>query len=153
VAVDQLMKLANERQADGAKQTVRLLTGSCPDFVYGRDAFKEFSKFVDDGGRLKILAWTKSLDAVRPKLTSLADDHPDQVEVRVSNRDDLNDQIPHFLLVEDGAYRYEVPHAAVDASTCSDFEPEVPAKISFNDEDNGRGLREFFDELWGAMEP
>jgi hypothetical protein len=153
LAVIELMRHAIQLQKDRKNSnaepaTVSLLTGACPDHVYGRDAYDKFADFVRLGGKLKIVAWAEKLRGSVPRLMSLRRDYRDNVDIRLSRVDEPEYGIPHFLLVERSAYRFEPPHESCSGQEVSDFEPEVPARICFNDSESGQQLGDFFNDIF-----
>lgn len=149
-AVVQLMKLANDNSQDTSSRVVRLISGSCPNFVYGGEAYDEFEKFAENGGAVKVLVWGRSNSEERSRLTKLQEEFPQNIEMRKSDSDELVGEIPHFLLVDDNAYRFEVPHPA--AADFKALEPPVPARICFNDSAYGKRLLSLFNGLWTRLE-
>ncbi len=156
LAVTELMRHANslqERQSTGSSSTVRILTGTCPEHVYGNGAYEEFRTFLEKGGILKVLAWSATPSKRTSKLAMLCDQFKSNAELRVSKTVEKANEIPHFLLVGEAAYRFEAPHEFVPAESFSDFYPEVPARICFNDPSSGSELKRFFDDIWGKCHP
>ncbi len=152
-AVVQLMKHANDNSQATSARTVRLISGSCPNFVYGGEAYDEFEKFAENGGTVKILVWGRSNSEERSRLTRLQEEFPQNVELRKSDSDELVGEIPHFLLVDNDAYRFEVPHPPHTAATGFEaLDPPVPARICFNDSDYGARLLSLFNGLWTRLE-
>jgi hypothetical protein len=133
---------------------VRILTASFPSYVFAHGgARKTFEAFLHAGGRVRIMCWARTIDYSQNSLSTLRLEFPDQFELRISGTDKYADELSHFLVVEDFAYRLEQPHPPAKASDFRDFSPEVPAKICFNDKDTGERLVTFFDDLWTVAKP
>lgn len=96
---------------------------------------------------IKILVWQRNAEGLAPCLKSLAEDGT--VELRISGTEELSDHVPHFLLVGDRAFRQEATHRPFSKHTkFSDIDPEVPARIDFDDLESGKTLENIFDTLW-----
>jgi hypothetical protein len=145
------LELHRTKSINGGFATIRILTGSCPNHVYGRDATKLFDEFANSGGHIRALVWSESIDAERNAMCQLAKKYPKTVEVRVSRISDNADKIFHFFEVDGEAYRLEAPHKPVSAHEFSDIYPEIPARICFNDPKTGSMLRAMFDKIWAEF--
>jgi hypothetical protein len=73
------------------------------------------------------------------------------VEIRVSGTTDFETKVPHFLLIGENAFRQEAGHKPFTETTeFTDMEPQVSARIDFNDPATGKLLGEMFENLWGV---
>lgn len=151
-AISELLTHAlSEQRAKSLKDefcTVCILTGTCPDQVYGGDSFELLKRFVAAGGKLQVLVWNRISDLSR--LRELAAAYQQHVEVIEANLPSTNESPPHFFLVDASAYRYEAPHQPYESSEFHDFGPEIPARICFNDPAGGSRLKLLFGNLWKA---
>ena len=132
---------------------IRVLTSSCPNHVYGRGAAEGFEKFLAAGGILKVLIWNESLDTEdgASAIAGIAKSFSDQVAVRISGTSAKGETLMHFFVVGDQAYRLESPHKTFRASDFTDFSPEIPARICFNDQNTGTTLVHYFDHIWNLL--
>lgn len=98
-------------------------------------------KFVETGGKVSVLIWDKEENVGDlPQI--------DGVEIRCSGTNIDGDELNHFLVVDNDAYRYEAPHTFYPSDQFNDFYPPIPARICFNDPVGGEELVKFFDDLW-----
>ncbi len=151
IAVSQLLELGIEKQRklkSGSPPTeVLIVTGSAPDHVYCPEDSGSFPRFLEAGGRIRMIIWTETFRCGE-RFQSLADKFKSQVECRLSQTDEYAGEITHFLLVGSQAYRVESPHEPFYDIAFDDFTPEINATICFNDGDGGASLRQYFEQLW-----
>lgn len=153
-AIQELLLLAQgmqreRRLAGEAPVIIRILTSVCPDHVYGRTAYDAFQEFAELGGKVRVIALADRAQVGEPRLTQLQQHYPERFELKNIEAAGLPiDDICHFFLVEAIAYRLEAPHKMYPAECFNDFEPEIPARINFNDPDLGGRLKDIFEILW-----
>jgi hypothetical protein len=153
VATGQLLEYAHsKRQLTGESPEIRILTGSLPDFIYSdTDNYERLRSHIEIGGKVKIAVWDNKATSIGgSRLRQLAE-NSDRLEIRFSGTVEEFPKLSHFLVVGDDAYRLEVPHPKVDQSKVSDFSPECPAMICFNNKEIGTRLVEMFDSLWDII--
>lgn len=146
-------KMAFEKLLDVAKakkEGIRILSGSCHEGYYKEDLVKKFTECKEAGCPfIRILVWQKTPDGICPDLIKLAVD--DTIDLRISGTDDYAATVPHFLLVGENAFRQEAGHLPFTSQTVfTELEPEVPARIDFNDPVTGKTLSGIFDKFWGT---
>jgi hypothetical protein len=162
-AIQALSDFANQLQSQwGATETpvvIRILTGALPNHVFGRaSTIAALTKFLRAGGEIRVIVWAESIDTSTNLFCQLAKSFPRQVSIRLSRTDDLGNRLNHFFIVCDCAYRacayrLEEPHPKALAESFDDFEPAIPAKITFDEKDVAKNRAEFFDSLWGSVTP
>jgi len=157
-AIRELTRFAAERQGEwgGSESptTIRILTGTLPNYVFGcTETTKALAEFVEAGGRIRVIVWAKTLDTKNNLFSRFATTFDRSVEIRVSRTDHLGDRINHFFVVDDYAYRLEEPHTPTQPDKFDDFEPEIPARIAFDDKSIGGTLVNFFDAIWESVTP
>lgn len=152
IAVEELLEYAVSA-ARKSEVEIKLLTSSCTDFVYGTDEImNKFATFLSKGGCMRVLVWSDKVDDTGRKLLKLKDDYPGTFQFRLSGTRELGNELQHFLVVGETAYRLEAPHEAIEGCQFNDFHPEIPARICFNDKKGGDQLLAFFDDLWQASD-
>ena len=116
--------------------------------MYGTDDPSVWKQIVAEGGKIQILVWGSNPLRCGKILRSLVESYP-SVEMRYSGTDNLSGRLPHFVLVDEQAYRLEAAHPAFPETTVfSETSPEIPARICFNDPDGATQLRKSFESLW-----
>ncbi len=147
-------KMAFEKLLDVAKtkkEGIRILSGSCHEGYYKEDLVKKFTECKDAGCPfIRILVWQKSADGICPALLKLAED--DTIDLRISGTDDFASTVPHFLLVGENAFSSRSWTSAflTSQTTFTETEPQVPARIDFNDPVTGKTLTGIFVKFWGT---
>ncbi|TWT89318.1 hypothetical protein Pla100_56350 [Neorhodopirellula pilleata] len=152
-AVAELTRFALEcQQSQEDSQTeIRLFTGTITSNVYDIDWTKQVCQFLDAGGAIRILVWNDHISGSVKRRLSPITDHPAGRVIKSGTRrggEDLN----HFYVVGDQAFRKEAPHDYCDGEKFSDVEPEIPAQICFNDPKEAMNLIGIFDQVWEACE-
>jgi hypothetical protein len=143
MAVEKLLTIAKDK-----KLPIRIITGRGPEGFYNEGCCGLLAACKKNGCSIQILVWQKDSNGISPSLLKLAEDGV--VSLRISGTDDNAGAIPHFLLVGDKAFRQEAGHNPFTNDTLfSETEPQVPARIDFEDPVTGKVLLEFFDKLWG----
>lgn len=157
LAIRTLLESACKKQArvkmDGGENvTVRILTSTLPEYIYGGEAAGFVKKFREDGGDLKVVVWnTNSPDMLSSEpMRSL---YGDPSGYRLSRTKELGESINHILLVDDDAYRLEAPHPFHEGAKFTETAPQVPARICFRDKEQGKQLADFFDQVWKFSHP
>lgn len=153
-AVAELSCYALERQRNSPQVpvTIRILTSSFPNYVFGSDeTVKNLRDFLQAGGLVRVLVWNESLDVDDSMLLAACGDHPG-FELRESGTSDFGDKLQHMVVVDADAYRIEQPHADFKSGAFDDFAPEIPAKIAFNEPGNGTRHASTFDQLWSIFD-
>jgi hypothetical protein len=145
LAVEKLLSLAAER-----KLPVRIVSGRGPEGFYNDGCCTLLAACKKSGCDVRVLIWQKDSDGISPALTRLADNG--LISLRISGTDDDAGEIPHFILVGDRAFRQEAGHPPFTENTVlTETEPQVPARIDFDDSTTGKVLLDFFDKLWGPV--
>jgi hypothetical protein len=144
MAADRLLDLAAEK-----KMEVRILSGQCHEGFYNQDFATKLHRCFAAGCRVRILVWQQSFDGISAKLIEMAKDK--QIDLKVSGTNEYASSIPHFLLIGESAFRQEAGHDPFTAQTkFNEIEPQVPARIDFNDPEAGKVLAGLFDTFWGG---
>jgi hypothetical protein len=144
MAVEKLLDFASEKRL-----SIRIVSGRAPEGFYNDGCCALLEKCKKSGCSIRVLIWQKEPDGISSSLMKLAD--AGILSLRISGTDDNASIIPHFLLVGDRAFRQEAGHPPfTNSTTFTDTEPQVPARIDFDDSSTGKVLMEFFDKLWGA---
>lgn len=145
-----LQRQVEAKRSGGEQVTVRILTSTLPEYVYGGEVAQCLSEFVRMGGRLRVLVWND----IPPRRTSspfLQTLRASKDDYRLSGFRPKAKQLRHLMTVGDDAYRLEAPHDIVSADF-SDFSPEVAATICFNDTDAGGRIVSYFESIWNALD-
>jgi len=155
LAIRQLLANGRAKLKAGEKDVeVCILTGSTPDRVYGSEAPDVWKEFLDAGGHIRVLAWTKDERRCGGVLKDLSQSNNQEVEFRISGTDELAGRIMHFVLVGAEDYRLEASHRPFDKSVeFTDIFPEVPARICFKNAEDAGFLKERFDNFWKYCHP
>ncbi len=157
LALRALAQLAQERQE--AKQQgdepeeVLIVSSALPELFFGGETGEALQDFHKAGGRIKVLVWNdaESVRPIRdPFWQSLAKDSD---SFRVSGTSKLGDELNHFFVVGRDAFRLEAPHPDHGDTEITDFAPEVPARICFNDPGRGENIVRYFQTLWDFSSP
>jgi hypothetical protein len=144
IAAHKLLQIAQE-----GKLPIRVLSGRCHEGFYDKDFAAQLQTCKERGCAIRILVWQISTECISPDLIKLSE--TGVIELRVSGTVDFENTVPHFMLVGDSAFRQEAGHPAFNKNTVfSDTEPQVPARIDFNDPTTGKVLSAMFDNLWGG---
>lgn len=154
IAMVELTKLAIENLRNNGSETIRVLTSRFPWEVYGKPPLRtELESFLKLGGNLRVLIWTESLDRNELLLQSLQEIAPDDgLNYLVSGTEQGGDELHHMFVVGTSAYRFEAPHPSFKEVEFTELSPEVPARISFNDQENAESLVNYFDRLWRQLD-
>jgi hypothetical protein len=143
MAVEKLLIFAKEQ-----KLPIRIISGRGPEGFYNDGCCDLLASCKKAGCNIRIVVWQKDSNAISPSLLKLADEGT--VSLHISGTDDRAEEIPHFLLVGDKAFRQEAGHKPFTSDTVfTETEPQVPARIDFGDPITGKVLLESFDKLWG----
>jgi len=149
LSIEALERQVEAKQKGGEQVTVRILTSTLPDYVYGGGTALRLSEFVHAGGRLRVLVWHKVLPRnSHPFFEAL---QASKEDFRLSGFDRAPTLLRHLMSVGHHAYRLEAPHDAFTADF-SAFSPEVAASTCFNDPSMGRRIVDYFDAIWSALE-
>lgn len=155
IAVRELMRLAIQLQCEqkkvGSPVTIRLLTGTLSKNVYGSSLLASLGDFLGIGGHLKILVWNTEkaiFESYGHNSPLMSFASVPGLALRFSGSRDFGDKLMHFMTVDDFAFRMEAPHPYFESNTFNDFEPDIPAQISFNNPAVTRSLNDFFESLW-----
>lgn len=135
--------------AEREKAPIRMLSGGGLENFYDEQIAERLGKCKAAGCPfIRVLVWQKEASGVSSALLKLGES--DAIELRISGTDEFAERIPHFLLVGEHAFRQEATHARFTSSTkLSDVEPEIPARIDFDDTESGSSLARSFDKIWG----
>jgi len=146
-------KMATEKLLDVAKAKrfgIRLLTGSCPEGFYDPSLAEKLRDCKKDGAPyVRVLVWQEKAEGISKPLLHLASEGV--IDLHISGTDKFADQIPHFLLVGEGAFRQEAAHQKFGRDvTFTELTPTIPARIDFDDPETGKSLATLFDSIWGS---
>ncbi len=147
--------VAREARKNGIAERprIRLLTSVCPNHIYGsREFLDSLEDFFEAGGTMQVLIYKDSFEAKGNALFAITREQKG-LEFKCSRTSFKGDHLKHFMTVGEQAYRVEAPHEPYRGVTFTDFSPEIPARICFNDTEGARNLTGFFDELWSACHP
>lgn len=126
-------------------------TATLTEYVYNDTWLRLASKFLRDGGQMRILVWNQDVPESLHRLRCLQNER--NLEIRCSGTDALGDKLNHFMVVGDRAFRKEAPHKKFPIDAFSDVEPKISAQICFNDKRDANELVEFFETLWQECDP
>jgi len=145
MASEKLLTVAKEKKAP-----IRILTGAGRDCFYTPEYTAKLAECKKAGSPyIKILVWQPTANGISPSLLKLTTDGT--VDLRITGTLKFSDKIPHFLLVDNYAFRQEASHTPFTKDTVfTDMEPQVPARIDFKDVETGKSLAALFDSLWGT---
>ena len=143
LATEKLLELAQAQ-----KLPIRILSGRCHEGFYTTDFANRLQACKNNGCNIRVLVWQNSANCISPALVKLAE--AGTIELRVSGTDQFESTVPHFFLVGENAFRQEAGHPPFTETTVfTDTEPQVPARIDFNDPQTGKVLSTLFEQLWG----
>ena len=127
---------------------IRVLSGRCHEGFYDQRLAEQLQLCKETGCSIRFLVWQKSAEGISPALIKLSESGV--IELRVSGTDQFESSVPHFILIGDRAFRQEAGHPPFNKDTVfTEYEPQVPARIDFNDPATGKVLIGMFDNLWG----
>jgi len=148
-ATKQLFEYATSGRRLGTHgKIVRILTGSLPDYVYDDVMYDKIRKYVETDGQVRILVWNTTMDDVGGGDLHDLCSGTKRLSICLSGTKDLSDELPHFVVVDDSAFRLENPHESVSQSDVSETSPRTPAMICFDNTGTGSKLSKMFDSLW-----
>ncbi|MCE9545757.1 MAG: hypothetical protein K8T25_09605 [Planctomycetia bacterium] len=158
LAIGELIQLAINLQAAKSRDPSRsppvelkILTGNCANRFYGCTAnLPLFEEFLRLGGRVRVLVWNEWFNPEDRRLLSLLrklDSAKAQIRFSYEKKFD-GDDVLHFLLIDNVAYRYETTRHDDNIIEGEDMEPEIPAIICFNDPTGAEVLSQNFEILW-----
>lgn len=131
---------------------VRLITGTGEDYIYRGEVAGQFRAAAEVGCAIKILICLKPLAGSASVLKNLARDLPDNVELKTLPQGPSWEDLPHFLSVDEQAYRLETPHRPFKDREFSDISPETVAQIRFKEDPSETRivplLNRVFDNAW-----
>ena len=113
IAAYELMKHALDMQKEHQREpvTVRILTGTLSPMAYTTQWFSLAARFVEAGGIFRVVVWNERIsDVVGASLSQHNLSHHKSFEIRLSRTRRMGEQINHFLLVGESAYRHEAAH-------------------------------------------
>jgi hypothetical protein len=143
-----LEKAANERAE------VKILSGCIAGEFHEKGTADLLRECLKQGCEVRVAVWSDVSEAVDDSILRLEADFPGQFELRWSEEAGvLAERLPHSIIVGDHAYRQEAPHASTLDADWSDFSPEIPARICFNDRDGARPQIELFETVWKYCHP
>ncbi len=145
IATKELLEHAADTRAE-----VRLLSGSGTEQFYNSDIIDLLVGCLRRACSVRILIWNEKA-GLADTLTGLGDVGPGRFEWKYSRTNKYADEIRHLLLVGTQAFRLEKAHDSLDDFEFTEESPELPARICFNDEINGKALEEYFDTLWDMV--
>jgi hypothetical protein len=145
MAFEMLLSVAKRKKAH-----IRMLSGGGVEGFYDGQFAQRFRDCKDAGcPSIKLLVWQKNTKGISPALVQLAEEGI--IELRISGTDAFEDQVPHFLLIGEDAFRQEATHARFTPQTVfTDESPQIPARIDFGDAVTGKVLADTFDQIWSA---
>lgn len=152
IANFQLFELAASLQKNGKDTPVKIVTGSLPDHVFKPSSDGPVDAFLKAGGRIQVLIWCSPIENCGTCLREKATEFKSQITFRAVEDSGEANEIPHFLLVGEEAYRIERPHSPFKGPI-TDTTPEVAARICFNDPVFGKNLSGFFNAIWDMATP
>jgi hypothetical protein len=127
---------------------VRILTGTATEDFYCNEVTNRLEECLVEDCVVKVMVWNESERLAGRTLRNLHDRHPGLFQLEYAGTRNRGAEIPHFLLVDESAYRVEHPHEYFENVKMSDTSPETKARICFNDVASGKVLKHFFDQLW-----
>jgi hypothetical protein len=159
IAVVELVEFGITAAREAKKQglperpLIRLLTSVCPNHIYGsREFLDSLEDYFDAGGTMQVLVYNDSFETKGNALFAITRER-DGLDFKCSKTSFKGDHLKHFMVVGNQAYRVEAAHEPHRGDVFTDFYPEIPARICFNDQAGSRELSSFFDELWRVCHP
>lgn len=146
LAILELLTHAYEAKA----KTIFILTGTATEGFYGAEIAEKLRACMEADTKVYILVWNDRDRAAPGLLNALKTKFPERLYTALAGTRTAGEQISHFLLVDESAYRLEQPHSYFDESVFDDVSPETPARICFNDRKGGAVLANMFRSLWNA---
>lgn len=131
---------------------VRILCGGIPKEFYDSSMVLRLRKCLDAGCNVKVAVWHEDPAVISPEVLALATEAK-EFSLRLSKYFKQVGPIEHFMLIGEQAYRKEALHEDLAEAKFDDVQPEVPARICFNDRDEATGLGQIFDLVWDTCAP
>ncbi len=151
IAFLELIELAIRRiDENPGSHVIRIITGKFPWKVYVPPVGDSLVKYLELGGKLKVLVWNDELGDSQ-KLVDVLARQTGRFECRLAHTKESASMISHIFVVDDIAYRIEAPHSPFDGEPITDVSPIVPSRICFNDRSSSAKLAEYFESLWGLF--
>lgn len=148
-------RLATRHLLEAAKErieSIRILAGTGGPNFFTEEMISLLRNCADAGCAIRMLVWQPDLNTVASGIKELYTEG--KLRLLPSGTKKFGATIPHFLLVGEDAYRQEAGHEEFDpAKPFTETEPEIPARISFNDPENALRLVGMFESLWNAVDP
>jgi hypothetical protein len=150
--IENIAEFAEREQSEHptAKMKVDIVTGSCDNYFYGGKTAETLRRFVDKGGSVRVLVFSRKFDEKTSDLhTSLSNDAGlHQRAAFCVVREPTPENLTHFMVACGGAYRWESEDCNFHDGSFNDLEPIVEAKVCFGDTEISRSLHGYFDVLW-----
>jgi len=152
LAILELLDLAETEAKLHGPQDIRILSGAFPGHFYNEQILDRLQAALEYGCRARILVWDQPPEARNPEAELLLQTYPRTFQISWSGTREDGENLWHFQLIGDTAYRVEAPHAYYPPDArFTDYEPPTVARICFNDPQLAKVLAEFFDELCQAV--
>ncbi len=130
------------------KHPICMLTGTGGDHHFIPEVIRSLKMALEEGCECRILVWQEDDAKTSQKLLNLRSEF-NNLKIRFSGTSELGDELAHFQVSGNDAYRVEAAHSEIKDPDCvSDYEPSFPARIHFSDERGARRLINFFESLW-----
>ena len=134
--------------AANKKLPICMLTGTGGEHHFVPPVIKSLEMALKGGCKTRILVWQPDSSKTSQKLLDLESEY-ENLEIRFSGTSDLGEELTHFQVSGDDAYRQEAAHREImDPHSVNEYEPSFAARINFNDKAGAARLLKFFDVLW-----
>lgn len=137
-------KFLTSKLLESATKEVKILSGSLNEVLYCGKINNIFKSLLERRVNIKIVIWHDTKKSTLDSLKALGGN----LEIKVANRPKeprFYENIKHFLVVDNKAYRIEEPHSPQEE--CKPF--EVKGTANFNRPQMAEVLTKAFDGLWG----
>ncbi len=138
--------------AERDRLNVRFCCGTGSEKFFNDEMITLLQRCADAKCKIEMVIWNSDTSQIAPGLLDLA--RKGAVTLVYSGTREMGEEIPHFLLVGDNAYRVEAPHPYFGPDQLfTDVSPEIPAKICFNDRQQIPELNRLFKDMMSHSKP
>lgn len=131
---------------------IRLFTGTLTEHIYDVELQHQLYNFIKLGGKLLVIVWNESNSIILANSFAQQFLNDENVQIRFSQTTEGQNELNHFFLVDDFAFRLEDIHPYYPRDVFTDFHPMISAKVNFNDKKQGLVLKRLFDSVWIYLE-
>lgn len=147
LVAEELLDFAHEKNLQ-----VRILTGTACEHVYTGPVVDRLTNLLERGIQVRVLIWNDEEHGHAPWLEALEREY-ESLEVKLTGTRAMGEEISHFMVVGDQAYRLEMAHPYYDRHEFEETCPEIKATTCFCDGSIAKQLETTFDILWQEDAP